>query len=199
MNGVILAACIGGISLLGLNFLRAQDPEHGLRRSVGIYWFVCGYSLLTGFYLAGLHRLNWLEKMGFACLASCLLISTVTDVQTRKVYDFLPVAGVAAGGLLLLMHPPGAAVGAELIIFCLLQYFVFRSMYGDADVMSFMMCAVFESLYGQGLKTYLLHMAAAFSVLAIVQLVRGNVSKSGNLREPVAFLPYISMSVWFFV
>jgi hypothetical protein len=37
-------------------------------------------------------------------------------------------------------------------------------------------------------------MAFAFGALAALQLLRRNIDKRGNLKQPVAFLPYISAS-----
>ena len=47
------------------------------------------------------------------------------------------------------------------------------------------------------METYLLHMGLTFSILGVVQLFRGNISRRGNLKEPVALVPYVAVS--FFV
>ena len=93
--------------------------------------------------------------------------------------------------------PPGAWKG--YLVFAALQFGLFMRMYGAADGMVFLVCALFESVYGDGLMTYLLHMAASFFLLAVVQIGKKNVNRAGNLKKPVAFVPYITASVWLFL
>ena len=45
-----------------------------------------------------------------------------------------------------------------------------------------------------GMFGYLMHMMLAVLALFIVQLPKRNIAKNGNLKQPVAFLPYISLA-----
>ncbi len=50
--------------------------------------------------------------------------------------------------------------------------------------------------YGGSLKTYLYHMLFTIVVLGLVQIFKRNVDKKGDLKEPVALMPYL-MPVFF--
>lgn len=125
----------------------------------------------------------------------CLLAACVSDYRTREVYNLnWWISGAAA--LLLHWLNGEAAWGrlVELCFFCLLQTGLFSRMYGRADCYAFCVCAAAASSRGLGLREYLMQMAIAFGILAIVQLLRRNLDKTGNLKCPVPFLPYITLS-----
>ena len=46
--------------------------------------------------------------------------------------------------------------------------------------------------YGGGMFLYLCHMLISVFLMGIVQAFRKNIGKNGNLKKPVAFIPYIS-------
>lgn len=87
----------------------------------------------------------------------------------------------------------------EILIFILLQFLFFSKMYGRADCFAFSCCAIFLGAFGGGIKEYLLHMLLSIGLLGMVQVFRGNVDRRGNLREPRAFIPYISAALLFIV
>lgn len=84
----------------------------------------------------------------------------------------------------------------QFICFLFLQRFLFDRFYGRADVYAFCACGLLESVFGIGLLGYLLHMAGAFLLLAVVQGVKRNIGTNGNLKRAVPFLPYIVFSFW---
>ena len=144
---------------------------------------------------------HWGGAGQLACgvLAAYLLIASITDLQTCEVYDFL---AIVAGSIGLLMLFAGGIFGTRLfslILFGLIQLFLFMKMYGRADGWAFLVCAVYESRFGKGMLTYLLHMASAFLVLAVIQGLNRNIARNGNLKKPVPFLPYIAVTVWGFL
>ena len=126
------------------------------------------------------------------------LFACVTDHRTCEVYNVTWwVSGAAALLLLCLNGLNGrmpATVLTELAFFCMLQLFAFSGMYGRADCYAFCVCALAETACGLGLLEYLYHMLLSFCLLAVVQLLRRNINAKGNLKCPVAFIPYISVA-----
>ncbi len=146
-----------------------------------------------------------------------LLYGCITDLKSRLVYNFTWwFGGLSAGGLLWGSLAKESAAGKllradicreltvgkalwgsvlwELSVFLILQLIFFCHMYGKADCYAFCVCAMAEASLGMGLKEYLVHMLFAVSFLFYVQLVRHNIAADGNLKTPVAFLPYITVS-----
>lgn len=123
----------------------------------------------------------------------CLLFACATDCRTCRVYNVTWwISGAAAA---VLLGRSGAwQLLPELGFFCLLQLKLFSRMYGKADCYAFCVCAAAGASEGFGCMEYLLHMALAFGILAAVQLGHRNLDRRGNLRQPVAFLPYITVA-----
>ncbi len=167
--------------------------------------------LVTGAILAGLNAC----PVAFICHGGCcgppdvlraaylgmvaggLLYACFTDMRCRRVYDYVWWGVLILGTLLLL-----ASVDFDLVLwrqlscFFLLQRFLFDRCYGRADVYAFCACALMLGAFGGGMREYLLQMAAAFLFLFLVQLFHRNIGRDGNLKVPVAFLPYIVVSFW---
>ena len=80
----------------------------------------------------------------------------------------------------------------ELLFFCLLQQFFFSKMYGRADCHGFCVAAITMFFLGCTLWDYLMLMLCAFVLLFVVQVFRRNINKQGNLKQPVAFIPYLT-------
>lgn len=131
-------------------------------------------------------------------IAACLLFACVTDCRTFLVYNVTWwISGAAALGLLLLHGPlPGSAQWADLLAFIGIQLLLFSRLYGRADCYAFCVCAVAETAVGMTLLDYLAHVTLAFLLLSLVQGMRHNIGRGGNLREPVPFLPYITLAFW---
>lgn len=143
----------------------------GINDGSGIFWKICLLSVIF----------------------ACLLFATVTDIETQMVYDYTWwIAGAAIAVMLYIARPCRENI-IELLLFILLQEFFFALFYGRADCHAFAVCAALEGCFGMGMREYLVHMLLSFMILAVVQLVRGNVGRNGNLKIPVAFLPYITI------
>lgn len=125
-----------------------------------------------------------------------LLFGCITDLKSQRVYNFTWwFGGLAAGGLLWKSLCPGKAeVLWQLALFMALQMWMFSRMYGKADCYAFCVCAIAEAALGMGFRGYLKLMLLALMLLFPVQLFRRNIARDGNLRHPVAFLPYISVA-----
>lgn len=131
----------------------------------------------------------------WAILWCSLLYGCITDMKSQLVYNFTWwFGGLAAGGLLwrsLYAGQPAAALW-DLAVYMILQFGLFSRMYGKADCYAFCVCAIAETALGMGFRDYLVLMLLSLSLLFPVQLLRRNIAKNGNLRKPVAFLPYIT-------
>ena len=125
----------------------------------------------------------------------CLLYACVTDIRTCEVYNFTWwLAGAAAIGRFLLRGGVEVTVLPELVFFCMVQLLCFTRLYGKADCYAFCVCAAALASEGGGLPEFVLQMALAFCMLAFVQLLRRNIDRRGNLKQPVPFVPYIALS-----
>ena len=133
------------------------------------------------------------DAIGLSVLAGCLIFACITDGKMYEVYRFVWWIGGVLGVLCL---PGNGGDMGGLILYCLLQELFFCRFYGRADCHAFVVCALIQFGKGMGIREYLIHMLFAFSGLAVIQLLRKNVNKKGNLKEPVAFLPYITVSFW---
>lgn len=123
-----------------------------------------------------------------------LAFAAVSDYRTKEVYDCIFWISALAG-LPLLFSCSFFGKIVELVIFLVLQVLLFRRLYGGADCLAFGVCAVHITIHGGGVEDYLLHMLYTFILLAVVQLGRRNVNKKGNLKEPVALIPYIAATM----
>lgn len=150
------------------------------------------------------------ERIVLALFAGCLLFACITDVKKCVVFQFTWwVAAVVLVVWFVVRYvrcdcnpvtiQPGASTLSGLcglLLYLLLQEFLFCRMYGRADCHGFVLCAVAQYLCGINMSGYVYHMTIAFGMLGIVQLVRKNVNCKGNLKQPVAFLPYITAAFW---
>jgi hypothetical protein len=131
-----------------------------------------------------------------AVIALCLLWACATDKKSFEVYNLVWAISAPAAFLLLVTYGRlNAGTCLSLAVFGLLQLLLFSKMYGKADCYAFCVCSMALAAEGFGFEMYVVHMAAAFTLLAALQLLRGNVNRRGNLKEPVAFLPYITVSL----
>ncbi|MBQ8821307.1 MAG: hypothetical protein IJZ82_01560, partial [Lachnospiraceae bacterium] len=121
-----------------------------------------------------------------------LVLCSITDYYTQQMYDLsqLGVCVVIAGSSLLQRVP--AICGAELIAFAVLQVLIFRRMYGEGDVMCFLICAL--SVVEKGIYIWVCHMGISFLLLGIVQGAGHNIASDGNLKLPVPFFPYMAVA-----
>ena len=131
-----------------------------------------------------------------------LIFACVTDIQCCEVFRFIWWVALGAAGLLLVWghvaqwNGKGEMQLWGVLCYILLQELFFCRMYGRADCHAFGVCALVYCAFGGGFRECLIQMLLAFGALALVQLFRRNINRSGNLKHPVAFLPYITFAVW---
>ncbi len=146
------------------------------------------------------------EKTGWSIFAGCLLTAAVMDWWEQMVYRFVWWAAGAAAGMLLLYgtwennFPRNKwEIWVALAVFVLLQELFFDRFYGRADCHAFCVCAAMLTAQGLGFRYYMAHMTLVFGALALIQLMRGNIARSGRLKIPVPLVPYIVAAFWFLV
>ena len=82
------------------------------------------------------------------------------------------------------------------VLFVILQQCLFARMYGRADSHAFSVCALVSCHWRGEMLWFLIHMLLAVTLLAIVQLAKGNITLQGRLRTPRPFVPYIIITFW---
>ncbi|MCH5341565.1 MAG: hypothetical protein J1E01_08855 [Acetatifactor sp.] len=193
MIPVILGTVAAGLFLIG-RMDRDVKPATGIMAGV----------LATG--LAGGGLLGWLfgpgdffSRLLLALVVGCLLLACVTDVVMYQVYDFVWWISGAAAAMLLWARlwvtndvRNGLGILFGLTVFWIVQIWVFGRLYGKADCYAFCVCAAAETGLGMGLELIVTHMVFAFGMLVPVQFISKNITLRGNLKKPVAFIPYIT-------
>ena len=159
----------------------------------GIFCLVCGLGVdkvaaLDARYL----------KLCLCIVAGSFLVAAYTDYHTCQVYRFVWWIALAADMVLLVFYgrQTGLCDLQEPVVFCLLQELGFSKMYGRADCHAFCVGAITLYCVGGRMWDFLLLMSYAFGMLLVVQALDGNINRKGNLKRPVAFLPYITVALW---
>lgn len=134
------------------------------------------------------------NKLCLLILAVYLVVCCTMDSMLGMVNDFMQYVGVVGGCFWTWNHLSQIETGFSLLFFVLVQHFVFRKMYGEADVTAFVICALYLTGDNKGIETYLVHMGVCYLLLAIVQSTKKNINIRGNLKNPVPLYPYISAS-----
>ncbi len=198
MTGIVCLE-IGILADWCLRMIQQEDFSSRLKINRTVYKKMLFYCVAVGGWIEiFLSYWEWYGQLACGVLATYLLVASIQDSQTCEVYDFLHILAVPAGAAFIVAAPSGERI-LSLVIFAVIQLGIFMRMYGAGDGLVFLVCAIYESRFGKGLSTYLLHMAAAFAALSVVQGFRHNINKKGNLKKPVAFVPYIAATVWFFL
>lgn len=193
LGNLILPAGISVISLMVLFCFRKLDEEMGSCCVFKLWKSWLLYSVLVGIGLnLAQKQSGYNNDIGLLLLGIYLVICTVTDALICQVYDVMQYIGVIGGGLWLFLQVPGCRLGGSLILFAFIQYFVFGRMYGKGDAMGYCICSLYLTGKQMGLEGYLYHMFISFCLLVFIQIIRKNISRKGNLKEPVALYPYIT-------
>ncbi|MBR4083505.1 MAG: hypothetical protein IKK33_04385 [Lachnospiraceae bacterium] len=196
---------IGGIFLGSAGFLHLfrqidEELQQCSIKDMKTKWLFC-----VSFVSVGMLLLLYSTGKGIisiVLLGVYLVVCMVTDVMICQVYDVMQYLGVLGGGIWLFIQNPEKSIGFSIIIFALMQYFILIHMYGKADGMGYSICSLYLAGRGMDIEGYLYHMGISFSVLAIAQSIRGNVTSKGNLRKAVALYPYITVGfllMWIFL
>lgn len=156
-------------------------------------WFISCVVAVVG-CLGVMREAEPIWKLCLFILAVYLVVCSVMDSMLCMVSDFMQYVGVVGGGIWVISRQPEGVIGVSLLLFGFMQYGLFRKMYGGADVMGFLICALYWAGRGGDIEDYLCHMLLCYLLLAVMQGIKSNISKKGNLKKPVPLFPYISMS-----
>ncbi len=195
----VFGGILGGLSfgpvMALLMFLKKKDSETCLsinRREYLRWMIVC---ILSGVHIMCKYRNDRVNVcIGFLMLIY-LVLCCITDYHTQMVYDIIQVGMCMLLVPIILWKAPEPVMGVELIVFGGIQIGLFRRMYGDADVMGFLICAL--SLVDGGMLMWTIHMAITFLLLGIAQGWRRNIASDGNLKVSVPLYPYIAVAYLF--
>lgn len=177
------------------------DYEEPIVPKKGQWLVIVGLCLAVGYFIKMLHfSQSALEAALLYVILGCLLFAGITDWYIGKAYHFIWWIGIAAAFFRFCLtsghsgsyHTAMAVI--SLLLFAGLQETVFARFYGRADCHAFCVCAFAEGSFGMGMTAFWVHMVLAFGLLVIVQGIRCNIGKSGRLKRPVPFLPYITAS-----
>ncbi len=172
----------------------AREDIHKIRKIWILYSVVAGVALMPR--LCERTPAVW---MLYGVLAIYLILCSVVDAVMEMVYDFCHYIGVVGGGLYLLYSRPAPPVLGAFLLYVTIQWFIFRTMYGPADVIAFIICAMYLAAEGRMLLSCLMHMAVTFLLLGVVQGGKRNISSKGDLKHPVALLPYITVAFFLII
>lgn len=185
--GVVAVECI----LLLLYFLDEDMQEY----KWSTWCFVGAMLELAGSVcLYSVYQQDYRVSLGCFCINLYLAVSTSMDIMLKRVTDIIHYLGLTGGMILIFQTPPQPEVCKELMVYTIIQYFIFGRMYGRADVIGFVLCALFFATTGRGIGTYVGHMSLSFGILALVQAFRQNIASDGNLKQSVALFPYMFCS-----
>lgn len=198
---VISMGTILGIVMVGLMIIGKWDkplPLDGRK----YFCIFAGAILESGIILVLAAGEPIRNKVLLSVLGGCLLLASLTDITICQVHNFVWWFALAALAVFWQCEVKSQGTAAfmemlqSLLFFAAVQFVLFRRMYGRADCYAFCVCAAGEAARGIGAVGFLLHMLLAYIFLFPVQAIRGNINKKGNLKTPVPFLPYISISFW---
>jgi len=186
-----LMLCISIVGLIygSMRLLQRFDKTAIFSKHTTIIVQIC-LCLLGGEVVCGFGKLTILLSV----FAGCLLSACIMDVESKMIYNYVWWTAWLAAGIFLCWNEMN--IGLELFLFILLQEVGFAKLYGRADCHAFVACAMLERALGMGMKEYLTHMLLAYIFLAIVQGAKRNIGRDGNLKKPIPFLPYITVSFW---
>lgn len=151
------------------------------------------------------------EGILLSLLAGGLLAAACMDAENCYVYNYVwwwcllwtgilsvfPAGGqYTDGGLWRSTDGICIRQAAAVLVFIALQQCLFARMYGRADSHAFSVCALISCRWRAGMLWFLIHMLSAVTLLAVIQLWKGNVTRGGKLRTPKPFIPYIIITFW---
>lgn len=171
--------------------------EHGIdkRASAAAAVMACLMSALSvrmgGSMLTwALGALFWMSLSGAA----------YSDGLTKEIYDCVYYPGIAGCIGMLYVLKPEKGVLVEMGIFLVLQFALFRLMYGMSDCIAFSMCSLYLASFGCGMLEYMAVMLLTLVLFVIWQWLSKNIHASRKslkeksflkLKEPDAMIPYI--------
>ena len=197
MIPVILGTVAAGLLLIG-RMDRVIKPTTKIMAGV-LAAGLAGNGLLEALFGPG----EFFSRLFLALIMGCMLLACVTDVVMYQVYDFVWWLSGAASAMLLWARlwmendiRNGLGILFGLAAFWIVQFRVFGKLYGKADCYAFCVCAAAEAGLGMGPELIVSHMVFAYGTLVSIQFFCKNITLRGNLKKPVAFIPYITVGFY---
>ncbi len=129
----------------------------------------------------------------------CLLTASIMDWWEQMVYRFVWWIGGMAGALMAVEAGISADACCSMLLFWVIQEMWFAKFYGRADCHAFCVSSLVLTALGRSFQDYVIHMLSVYVILALMQMIRGNISRDGNLKKAVPLLPYITIAFWLWV
>lgn len=130
-----------------------------------------------------------MESIFFA--NTCLMVQM--DMEYKQTYDLYHFINIASM-ILYIGYAGFPSNYISFLVFVGSQLFLFQFLYGQADAFLYCECAAYMFVHDAILLDYFLYMAISILLLGIVQCCRKNINRYGNLKEEVAFTPYIILA-----
>lgn len=140
--------------------------------------------------------------LGNSCFYAGLLVATFSDIKEKQVLRIVWMICIFLLTIVLLFQKVGFCEWLCLAEFVFLQECICNHFYGQADAHSYICCVVYamtngfieEDIMLAGLQL----MIISFVLLAVLNLFMRNINRFGNLKQPVAFIPYIvvALNLW---
>lgn len=152
------------------------------------------YVLLYVFYDFSFLRFSWQSRVAIACV----YVSSLTDLKTGFVYDVVVLTGILVLCFSFLLGVDQNCY-KDFLCFSFLQFLLFKKMYGEGDVMIFIVVAGIFCTLKKGIYEDLQLMLLTIFLMGIHQGIKGNINQKGNLKKPVPMVPYIGIALAFFL
>lgn len=188
-RGSLAGAFCVGLVLVFLFFLQKYDEELKVRMGAWGCLLLLLVGVCSGIMVFFSEEGNVAGIVSGVLMLVYFLLCSITDWYMQQVYDAVQLYVCGGLAVMILFREISPSIGAELIVFALIQGLVFRHMYGEGDVMGFLICAL--SLIGKGILVWVLHMGITYIFLGFVQGVKQNIGRDGNLRVAVPLFPYM--------
>lgn len=193
--GSLLGAFSMGMVVMILIYFQKHDKQLQIERNARNIGMLFGVGMVGGCVIFLQEIGNPLGIAKGMLMLVYLTLCSITDLYMQQVYDSVQLYVCVTLAIMTFGSSMSPSLGGELIVFGLIQVFLFRRMYGDGDVMGFLICAL--SLAEEGIFIYLLHMGLTYLFLGIIQGIKGNIGKDGNLKVPVPLFPYLACTYAF--
>ena len=189
--GLSITILLGGF-IIARKLLVILDKEFALsiRKQPMALWIVLFYLFVESFVLNSLwDSVFWIT----------IALVAYNDYLTKEIYDvvYVPAIIICIVQLALASCTQEIAIERliELIVFCGIQFVVFRMFYGLSDCIAFGVCAMYLTVHGGDIMDSVILMIVTILLLGVVQACKKNINRKGNLKEPVALIPYIAVGM----
>lgn len=153
------------------------------------YFIIITYCLIHFFIFNDFKHYYFTSVIEGIFFANTFLLIEM-DIKYKQVYDLYHFINLASM-VIYIGYIGFPSNYISFLIFAGSQLLVFQFLYGQADAFLYCECAAFMFIHNAVLIDYFLFMAISILFLGIIQCFRKNINKFGNLKEAVAFTPYI--------